>query len=84
MSAAFSIGDRDFWGTNGAVSTFVERMSHLAGDTPGIDPGLAFWLGERAQFFFTGSVVFLDEALSEPGPRGQFLGLLDQATEELL
>jgi hypothetical protein len=43
MSAAFSIGDRDYWGTNGAIETYLGRLARLAVDTPGIDPVLAAW-----------------------------------------
>jgi hypothetical protein len=84
MSAAFSIGDSDYWGTNGAIEAYLGRMACLAADTPSINPILVAWLAEERESFFTGYVVFLDEVLTDERVISQFLGLLDRATAEFL
>src|SRR5262245_61475805 len=84
MSAAFSIRDRDYWGTNGAIETYLECMARLAVDTPGTDPVLTAWLAEEGEAFYGGYMVFLDQVLTNERLVFQFVELLDRATAEFL
>jgi hypothetical protein len=84
MSAGFKVADEVFWGTNGAVEAYVVALAAEAAARfgPG-DPLAAFFQDER-EGFFTGKVVFLDECLGDDARRGQFVEILDAATDQLL
>lgn len=84
MSAGFEVAREVFWGTNGAVEAYVEALAELASGWLGPDAPLAAFLRDERDGFFSGKVVFLDEWVADARGRGQFLELLDAATERLL
>lgn len=84
MSAGFSVGDQVFWGSNGAVESYVEVMAAEAAERLGPDDPLAVFLrDERAQFFM-GKVVFLDDWTADISRRRQLVELLDAAIHYLM
>jgi hypothetical protein len=84
MSAGFSFAGRVHWGTNGAIETYLESLSQVAADRLGPDDRLAAAFREARDGFHMGTVIYLDGILTEPGDPGQFVRLLDQATDRLL
>ena len=87
MSSAFHIGDDTFWGSNGAIDTYVEIMKDLAVAHFGTQDALAVHLTEVHEYFRTGArsrVVLLDNWLLDAESRDRFLWLLDTATELVL
>jgi hypothetical protein len=84
MSAGFEVDDEVFWGTNGAIETYLEALAAQATARFGPDDPLATFFREERDDFFGGKVVFLDEWLGDTTGRGRFLEVLDAATERLL
>ncbi len=84
MSAGFSIREKVFWGTNGAVEAYVEAMAAEAAGKFGPDDPLTVFFHQEREQFFTGKVVFLDEWAMNVDSRQRLLELLDAATTRLL
>ncbi len=84
MSAGFKVKDKVFWGSNGAVETYLEVMAAQAADRLGSDDPLTVFLRSEREQFFMGKVVFLDNWVNDPSRRSQLSALLDAATDELL
>ena len=84
MGAGFRFAGRVHWGTNGAIETYLESSSRVAGDRLGPDDRLAAAFREERDGVQMGEVIDLDGILTEPGDPGQFVQLLDQATDRLL
>lgn len=84
MSAGFRFAGRVHWGTNGAIETYLESLSRVAADRLGPEDRLAAAFREERDGFQMGAVIDLDNILTEPGDPGQFVQLLDQATDRLL
>lgn len=84
MSAGFVLAGEFFWGTNGAVETYVEALAELAVARFGAADSLAVYLAERRDSFSMGGTLFLDEWVADEASRARFLQLLDAATEQLL
>lgn len=84
MGAGFNVGDKVFWGTNGAVESYLEAMSVEAAHRLGPDdPLTVFFQDEHAQFY-TGKIMILDEWTDEKSRRQRLLELLDAATARIL
>lgn len=84
MSAGFDIAGEVFWGTNGAVESYVEALAEQSASRFGPDDRLAIFFREEQECFFMGKVVFLDEVLTTGESRSRLLEALDAATEQLL
>jgi hypothetical protein len=84
MSAGFKVAGELFWGTNGAVETYVETMGLLADSHYGAYDPLTVYLAEQRECFSAGLVLYLDEWLADIPDRIKFLELLDATTERLL
>ncbi len=84
MSAGFSIGNKVFWGSNGAVESYIEVMAAKAAERFGPDDPLAVFLRDEREQFYMGKVVFLDDWAADISRRRQFFELLDAATSQLL
>jgi hypothetical protein len=84
MSAGFNFAGHTHWGTNGAIETYLEALSHVVSGRLGADGRLAAALREERDGFYTGAVIYLDDILTEPGDRAQFVQLLDEATDRLV
>lgn len=84
MSAGFDIAGEVFWGTNGAVESYVEALAEQAASRFGPDDRLAIFFREERECFFTGKVVFLDKVLTDVESRRRLVEALDAATEQLL
>jgi hypothetical protein len=84
MSAGFKVAGEVFWGTNGAVESYVEALAVQAATRFGPDsPLTVFFRGER-DGFSSGKIVYLDKWLTDAAGRERFLELLEAATEQLL
>lgn len=87
MSSAFHIGDDSFWGSNGAIATYVEIMKDLAVAHFGAQDPLAAHLTQEHEYRRAGAsgmVVLLDGWLSDAESRDRFVWLLDTATDLIL
>src|SRR5262245_30360433 len=84
MSAGFKVAGEVFWGTNGAVESYVETMAADAATRFGPGDPLAAYLAEQRDSFSMGRVLYLDEWLADAAGRERVLAVLDAATERLL
>jgi hypothetical protein len=87
MSSAFHIGDDTFWGSNGAIDTYLEIMKDLAVAHFGAQDPLAVHLTEVHESRRSSArsrVVLLDHWLLDTESRDRFLWLLDTATDVVL
>jgi hypothetical protein len=84
MSAGFKVAGEVFWGTNGAVESYVVAMAADAAARFGPDDPLAAYLAEQRDSFSMGQVLYLDQWLTDAAGRERFLAVLDTTTERLL
>jgi hypothetical protein len=84
MSAGFRVAGEVFWGTNGAVETYIEALAAQAAARLGPDDPLAAFFRDEREAFSAGRVVSIDGWLGEAAGRGRFLDILDAATDQLL
>jgi hypothetical protein len=84
MSAGFKVAGEVFWGTNGAVESYVEALAAQAATRFGTDSPLTVFFSEERDGFSSGKIVYLDKWLTDAAHRERFLELLDAATEQLL
>ena len=83
MSAGFDVNGETFWGTNGAVETYVELLSVCASGKLGKEHPISRFFKEERDGFFTGKVVFLDSLLKDSDNRSLLVTLLDDATRQI-
>ena len=85
MSAGFSIADEIFfWATNGAVEAYVEALAAQAAERLGPDdPLVAFFQGEREEFF-DGQGGSPRRVAGRRDGSGSLLEILSAAAEHLL
>jgi hypothetical protein len=87
MSSGFTIGTETFWGSNGAIGTYIAVMMDLAVGHFGAQDPLAVRLTQEHEFRRSGAigtVVLLDEWLLDADSRDRFCWLLDTATDQIL
>jgi hypothetical protein len=87
MSSAFHIGDETFWGSNGAIDTYLAVMKDLAVAHYGQQDPLAARLTDEHELRRSGGmgmIVLLDDWLLDAESRDRFLWLLDTATDQIL
>src|SRR5689334_20778633 len=84
MPAGFDIDGKTFYGSNGAVETYVEAIGEHAATRFGPDDKIAVFFREAKRGYFPGIIVFLDPLLRDAASRARFVELLDAATEDLL
>ena len=84
MSAGFNIDGKTFYGTNGAIESYIEAIAKHAEARFGVDDEIAVFFRDAKRGYFTGMIVFLDPLLRDSRVRTRFIGLLDAATEDLL
>ena len=84
MSAGFKVAGRVFWGTNGAVETYLEELATVASARFGPESRFARFFGYEREAFAMGRIVFLDAWLTDPVAREQLVELFEVATQQLL
>ena len=84
MGAGFHINEQVFWGSNGAVEAYVEKMAERSAACFGADHPWTQFFREEREGFFPGKVVFLDQLVSDAESRAPLIALLDFATNEIL
>ena len=84
MSAAFRIDGQAYWGTNGMVEIYLERLGDEAERSLGPHHLWVGWLRGWREAFFMGAVVNLDDLLRDHAERRVFATLWDHATARLL
>lgn len=83
MSSGFTVGGKEFVGTNGAVEAYVAAMATLAAERYGADDPLAAYLASIRENPSWGWMVSLDPWATDAIGRGRLLELLDGATDLL-
>lgn len=87
MSSGFTLGTDTYWGSNGAIATYIAVMADLAVGRFGAQDPLAVRLTQEHEFRRTatmGSVVLLDDWLQDAESRARLCWLLDAATDQIL
>jgi hypothetical protein len=84
VTAAIKLGDRRFWGTNGAVEFTVETMPAEAVTRFGEDDPLTQFLRERVECFYMGAIIGLDEAHRLGATAAQITTVLEAAITTML
>jgi hypothetical protein len=84
VSAGFRLDGEVYWGTNGTVEVYLERLAEEAAHTLGEHHPWVGWLRGWREAFYRGAVVGLDEILGDHADRRVFATLWDHAPHRLL